>query len=326
MVGTRPRNPHEGSRSEILADYLFSAWGTVTPVRWQDDFGVDLFCTLNELAGRAWRVKAYYTVQVKSAEIEWRFAEPDEVEWLIHHPSPLFLCAIDKKAHRARIYQTFLRFYLWANGIVPNSLNLKPESSETAGAMPEWTEGAPCSLSAPIIEVGVDDLINNERMQQLGSVLDYWIQRDRANCDRVRQGLRRFTMPPSYIVNELPASGIASMGLIEPATKDLIHRGLRCLGEAAECIGSELVISDPQLALRATLLLSWLQRHHADALNDDPFLRRRGTGHLYSSVCKRLNEAHGDSSFTLAGLEEMEKRFENDVLVKEYLRRAGTPV
>jgi hypothetical protein len=322
MVGTRPRNLHEGSRSEILADYLFSAWGTVTPVRWQDDFGIDLFCTLNELAERAWRVKAYYTVQVKSAETEWPFAERDEVEWLIHHPTPLFLCAIDKKAHRARIYQTFPRFYLWANGIVPNSLSLKP-GLETAGAMPTWAEGAPCSLSAPIIEVGVDDLTSNERMQQLWYVLDYWIQRDRENCDRVRQGLLQLTMPPSYIVNELPRSGIGSMGRQIEAPNDLIHRGLRCLGAAAETIGSQLAISDPELALRATLLLSWLQKHYADALNDDPFLRMgRGTGQLYGPVCRWLNEAHGDRSFTLAGLDEIERQFENNELVREYVRRA----
>ena len=33
MTGAYAPNPHEGSRSEILADYLFSSWGTVTPVR-----------------------------------------------------------------------------------------------------------------------------------------------------------------------------------------------------------------------------------------------------------------------------------------------------
>ncbi len=52
MVGSVARNPHTGSRSEILADYLFSGWGTVTPVRRQDDYGVDLQCTLTEAIGQ----------------------------------------------------------------------------------------------------------------------------------------------------------------------------------------------------------------------------------------------------------------------------------
>ena len=36
MPGAIAPNLHEGSRSEILADYLFSSWGTVTPVRRQE--------------------------------------------------------------------------------------------------------------------------------------------------------------------------------------------------------------------------------------------------------------------------------------------------
>jgi hypothetical protein len=45
MPGSTAPNLHEGGRSEIIADYLFSTWGTVTPVRRQDDFGVNLSCT-----------------------------------------------------------------------------------------------------------------------------------------------------------------------------------------------------------------------------------------------------------------------------------------
>ena len=41
MVGAVARNLHTGSRSEILANYLFSGWGTVSPVRRQDDYGME---------------------------------------------------------------------------------------------------------------------------------------------------------------------------------------------------------------------------------------------------------------------------------------------
>src|SRR5579863_7636822 len=41
MIGSVAANFHEGSRSEILADYLFSSWGTVSPVRRQDVFAGD---------------------------------------------------------------------------------------------------------------------------------------------------------------------------------------------------------------------------------------------------------------------------------------------
>src|SRR5262245_32320623 len=66
MIGVTAANFHEGSRSEVLADYLFSAWGTVTPARRQSDYGLDLYCTLTEQVGALARVKEYFSVQVKS--------------------------------------------------------------------------------------------------------------------------------------------------------------------------------------------------------------------------------------------------------------------
>lgn len=66
MTGAIAAGPHEGSRSEIIADYLFASWGPVTPVRRQDDHGFDLFCTLAQRIGKRAIVTDYYAVQVKS--------------------------------------------------------------------------------------------------------------------------------------------------------------------------------------------------------------------------------------------------------------------
>lgn len=62
MVGSVAANPHEGSRSEVLADYLFSGWGTVNPVRRQDDYGIDLYCTLTKRIGQRAIATDYYVV------------------------------------------------------------------------------------------------------------------------------------------------------------------------------------------------------------------------------------------------------------------------
>ena len=75
MTGAYAPNPHEGSRSEILADYLFSSWGTVTPVRRQDDYGVDLYCTLSDRIGQRAVVRDYFVVQVKSGNDAWMFGK-----------------------------------------------------------------------------------------------------------------------------------------------------------------------------------------------------------------------------------------------------------
>jgi hypothetical protein len=97
MTGAYAPNPHEGSRSEILADYLFSSWGTVTPVRRQDDYGVDLYCTLSDRIGQRAVVRDYFVVQVKSGTDAWVFEHEESVRWLVDYPTPLFLACVDKK-------------------------------------------------------------------------------------------------------------------------------------------------------------------------------------------------------------------------------------
>jgi hypothetical protein len=105
-------NPHEGSRSEVLANYLFSGWGTVTPVRRQDDFGIDLYCTLTDQLRKRAIVTDYFVVQVKSADDRWcwRFDSPDSVKWLVEYPQPLFLAWVDKKGGILRVYHVTPRF------------------------------------------------------------------------------------------------------------------------------------------------------------------------------------------------------------------------
>src|ERR1700724_567716 len=90
-TGATAANFHEGSRSEILADYLFSAWGTVTPARRQSDYGLDLYCTLTETIGHRARVQEYFSVQVKSSDgALWAFNDTASIKWLVDHPLPLF--------------------------------------------------------------------------------------------------------------------------------------------------------------------------------------------------------------------------------------------
>ena len=103
-------NFKEGSRSEILADYLFSQWGAVTPVRRQDDFGIDLYCTLFDKIGQLAVVRDYFSVQVKSDLGPWVFGGEEQVRWLVEYPSPSFLACVDKKKGSVAVYQLMPRF------------------------------------------------------------------------------------------------------------------------------------------------------------------------------------------------------------------------
>jgi hypothetical protein len=100
MTGSIAANLHEGSRSEYLAQFVFSSFGTAVPVPHQEDSGLDIYCTLLERIGqRAWP-RAYYSVQVKSTMEPWVFGSPESVRWIIEHPLPIFLCIVQKQEAR----------------------------------------------------------------------------------------------------------------------------------------------------------------------------------------------------------------------------------
>jgi hypothetical protein len=50
FVGSLATNPHEGRRSEYLAQHVLSSFGTAIPIPHQEDTGLD--CTLLERIGR----------------------------------------------------------------------------------------------------------------------------------------------------------------------------------------------------------------------------------------------------------------------------------
>ena len=64
-VGSLAANVHEGSRSEYLAQYVFSSFGTAIPVPHQEDTGLDIYCALLERIGQRSWPRAYYSESVR---------------------------------------------------------------------------------------------------------------------------------------------------------------------------------------------------------------------------------------------------------------------
>ena len=63
--GAVAANLYQGSRSEYLAQYVFSMFGTAALVPHEADYGLDIFCTRTRTDhGRA-EPYGYYAVQVK---------------------------------------------------------------------------------------------------------------------------------------------------------------------------------------------------------------------------------------------------------------------
>jgi hypothetical protein len=59
-VGSIATNLHEGSRSEYLAQYVFSSFGTAVPVPHQEDTGLDRTIRATSRSGAQRVTKTYY--------------------------------------------------------------------------------------------------------------------------------------------------------------------------------------------------------------------------------------------------------------------------
>ncbi len=320
MVGAVARNPHSGSRSEILADYLFSGWGTVTPVRRQDDYGVDLHCTLTKPVGQRAVVTDYYSVQVKSNDDPWVFETADEIKWLLEYPTPLFLACVNKGGGLLSVYHTMPRFLagFWP---APLRLELTPTLLDD-GECTQWTDGQKFSLSAPILRVALADLLDEAKLLALREVLQYWVTVDSYNCDLRRMGLLRFRMPDRYKVNEVPVrAGTAEQGMTRP-TPEQLARAVRMLFEAADCVGDQLrTQGDRAGALRAALLLRYLRQSRTADLEADPRWQGGALSGLEMHVSYDLTDALGTaSSYVFENLDKVISLLDAIDIVAKYMK------
>jgi hypothetical protein len=255
-VGALAANLHEGTRSEYLAQYIFASFGTAISVPHQEDAGIDLYCTMTERVGqRAWP-RHHYTVQVKSTMSPWKFESKESVRWLIEHPLPLFFCVVDKSTARIRVYHTLSRFLVWATGHLPDSLELIPEDGKQ-GKCVEWTDGTKFSLSAPIIDRTISELLGDKVWSETRSVLELWLQEEQRNLARFTMRVPLYAMPATYETNTPKfKGGTVFQGSSLPQSLD----GVRAtLGEILPWLGTAYFYrEDVRGMARAVLLLRFL--------------------------------------------------------------------
>jgi hypothetical protein len=211
MPGEKPYGFHEGSRSEYLAQYVFGSWGTAVVIPQQEDHGLDLHCTLMERIGGRFLAKCPYTVQVKSTLEPVEFKGEDAVRWLIQHPLPLFLCIVDKATARISIYHTLPRFQIWSVGVLPQRLSIVPEPyiNGRKGECLQWLgdDEENLSISQPILEFSVNDMLNESFWDRARTVFEQWIEVENHNLTLVRMRFLNCRFPDSYVTNQWTERG-----------------------------------------------------------------------------------------------------------------------
>ena len=211
MTGSIAFNLHEGSRSEYLAQFVFSWFGTAIPVPHQEDSGLDIYCTLLEKDGkRAWP-RAYYSVQVKSTMSPWVFPSAASVRWIVEHPLPIFLCVVQKSQARILVYQTSPRFAAWILPKQPTYLKLIPGDDSKAETV-SWGIGDTFQMRAPILSFTIDQMLDPAFRKRAAAVLKLWIDSDVENLFRIRCGIHQFRVPHEYETNSTKTSGLSLHG------------------------------------------------------------------------------------------------------------------
>jgi hypothetical protein len=209
--GSVAANLHEGSRSEYLAQFVFSSFGTAVAVPHQEDSGIDMYCTLLERDGqRAWP-RAYYSVQVKSTMAPWVFGSPESIRWIIENPLPIFLCVVQKTEARILVYQTTPRFAAWVLPTRPRRLKLIP-GTKMDGRTVGWGTGDTFRLQAPILNFSIRQLLDRGFRRRVADVLKFWIENDVENLARIRCGIPWFRVPVGYKTNTKRNTGWTAQG------------------------------------------------------------------------------------------------------------------
>lgn len=288
MVGAIAPNLHEGSRSEYLAQYVFASFGTAVSVPHQEDSGIDLYCTLTERVGRRAWPRAYFSVQVKSTMDSWVLDGKDSVQWLVEHPLPFFLCVVDKPSARLRLYHTCPRFYAWSLPPLPDRLELVPTTGRD-GKCTQWEGGRAFSLSAPILDVSVQELLDDEFHRQAREVLRFWIDVEVANLARIAVGIQSFQMPYEYRTNATESRGWVTQGITRAPDLGITMQHMK---ECVAYLSCQLHRNgDLAGAARCALLLRHFFKDDSSGGTHDPFLHGTinaivggGEDYLFSGV------------------------------------------
>jgi hypothetical protein len=252
-----------------LAQYVFASFGTAISVPHHEDSGIDLYCTLMERIGRVSWPRAYFSVQVKSTTGSWLLDGKDSVRWLVEHPLPFFLCVVDKSAARLRLYHTSPRFYVWAVLGLPDRLELVPGTG-SEGECTQWQGDTTFSLSAPILDVSISELFDDEMHRRASDVLRYWIDVDLENLARIRNGIRTFAMPGGYKTNATGFSSRVTQGINnDPDLTQALARMKECV--AYVCLQLQRK-GDLAGGLRCAMLLRHFFPEERDGVTHNVFL------------------------------------------------------
>lgn len=206
--GVIANNFRQGSRAEVIAQYFFSEFCIAERALKENDFGIDLYCSLMDISGSMGFTSTLFGVQIKSGDAPFKYTGEYVSQWLKVINLPLLMCRVNQKTLSIEIYSTWVINSLLSGDYSFKELNFLESYSLEAGAehlkMPEVIEGvATIWMGPPIIKCTLHELIDGTiSKENIGKVLEEWISFDFLNYSKRHVGITAFYGYTKWQTNE----------------------------------------------------------------------------------------------------------------------------
>lgn len=209
MPGARYQPFRLGDRSELLAEHLLSAFAFTTRVPRQEDIGFDFFCSLIKRDEQLLKAGPFFAVQAKSSTTPLIYTKDHEIDWITSQENPLLICVVDRAAMAMDVYSTW-NVMCGPLASKPTQITLLPGVKRNAwpGIEHNADSSQEIRLGNPIIRVTAEDIYDDNRVDQIATVISEWVALDRTNIVNRHAGMYWVTGPLDYETGKSPyASG-----------------------------------------------------------------------------------------------------------------------
>lgn len=206
--GTIANNYRQGSRAELIAQYFFSEFCIAERALKENDFGIDLYCSLMSVSGSMGFTSTLFGVQIKSGDAPFRYTGEYVSQWLNMINVPSLMCRVNRNSLSIEIFSTWAINSLLSGDNLFKEINFVESYSSEAGVetlkMPEIIDGiATIWMGPPIIECTLNDIINGTNLKdKIGEVLQEWISFDFLNYANRHVGITAFYGYTNWQTNE----------------------------------------------------------------------------------------------------------------------------
>lgn len=207
--GVTARNTRQGFRSEYIAKYIFSAFGTAVDISSENDIGLDLLCNLTYDQNKLIVYKSSYGIQVKSEGTPFRYSGKQATTWLSKLEFPLVLVTVDKIKSRIKVYSTWnLNRYLLGlhsdnETSYPDVLTFDTSNTSSLNA-PDYNKGI-IPVGKPILDFKFMDIDDSETCSNLYAVLSEWLELENKNYAIRRAGVSMAFGYTNWETNKKPS-------------------------------------------------------------------------------------------------------------------------